>query len=192
MPARSSILTLFVGVSFAACAGGSTGPRENEDNSRLDSDPPIQTDQLVYTAERGTTYYEDGRVWGRYVRLDIALRYTNPTGGPIYLPTCHSIHPPALEKKQGGAWSTAYSPIVQACAGPPEIIEPGKTFEYSYQVEGYLSGGNVWPQFETSVAGTYRLVWTAYATWTVDSGETGLGRELPLADRVSNEFEVVE
>jgi hypothetical protein len=42
------------------------------------------------------------------------------------------------------------------------------------------------------VPGTYRLVWTAYATWTPSGPEPGLGRELPLADRVSNEFEVIE
>jgi hypothetical protein len=49
----------------------------------------------------------------------------------------------------------------------------------------------MFPQFETAVPGTYRLVWSAYSTWRPD-GEPGLGRELPPADRVSNEFEIVE
>jgi hypothetical protein len=191
MATWTTILSLSVFL-LAACAAGSTGPRDDQENSRVESDPLIRTDRQVYTAKRGTSKSEDGTVVGRFVELTIPLRYTNFTGNSIYLPTCLGVNPPVLEKKQGSEWVVAYSPAVPACLGPPQVIEPGKTFDYVYQVEGYLPGGNTFPQFETSVPGTYRIVWGAYGTWTPTSTEPGLGRELPLAKRVSNEFGVVE
>jgi hypothetical protein len=66
----------------------------------------------------------------------------------------------------------------------------GKTFDYEYQVQGFEPGGRVMPQFNTDVPGTYRLVWDAYETWHGSGPEPGLGRQLPLRYRISNEFEL--
>jgi hypothetical protein len=162
-------------------AAGSTG-----------TGPLIRTDQSIYTASRGADTLDDGSIWGEYVELAIPLTYTNTTGGPITLPTCLGVNPPALEKREGTGWRVAYCPIVPACLGPPVVILPGEVYRYDYRVRGYLPGGRILPQFETSVPGTYRLIWDAYETWTPNSGESGLGRVLPLEKRVSNEFEIVE
>jgi hypothetical protein len=177
---------------LAACAAAGTGPGGDEESSRLNRAPLIQTERSTYTAERGETRNPDGTLSGRYVRVVIRLRYTNSTDGPIYLPTCRVINPPLMEKKEGRRWVIAFAPIVQACLGPPQVIEPGKTFEYEYQVEGYEPGSRVMPQFNTAVPGTYRLVWDAYETWNGNGPEPGLGRQLPLPDRISNQFELTE
>jgi hypothetical protein len=187
------ILTLSLFTCFAAgCASGTAAGLADEEGPGLQLAAPILTDQSVYTAQRGATYLNDGTLYGRYVQLVMRLRYTNSTAGPIYLPTCHTVHPPVLERKQDSGWVTAYAPIVQLCLGPPEIIERGRTFEYLYHIQAFLPGSRVMPQFQTAVAGTYRLVWGAYATWTGLGSEPGLGRELPLKARISNEFDIVE
>jgi hypothetical protein len=179
---RFSLGALFL----AACVGAGTGPGGDQENSQLNRAPLIKTERTSYTAQRGEKRNPDGALYGRYVRILIRLRYTNSTDGPIYLPTCNGINPPLMQKKEGHRWVIAYAPIVQACLGPPEIIQPGKTFEYDYEVEGYEPGGRVMPQFNTEVPGTYRLVWDAYKTWS----ENGAGLQLPLPNRLSNEFEV--
>jgi hypothetical protein len=172
---------------LAACVGAGTAPGGKDENSRLNQAPLIQTERTSYTVERGESRDPDGTLYGRYIRVAIRLRYTNSTDRPIYLPTCNGINPPLMEKKQGGGWVIAYAPIVPACLGPPEVIQPGKTFEYEYQVEGYAPGGRVMPQFNTEVPGTYRLVWDAYA-----SRNSNPEHMLPLEERISNEFELTE
>jgi hypothetical protein len=189
----SALLTLSIIACFAAsCASERAAGLPDEEGPSLNPAAPILTDQSVYTVQRGATHLDDGTLYGRYVQLFIRLRYTNPTTGSIYLPTCHTVSPPVLEKLEARGWVTAFAPIVQACLGPPEIIERGRTFEYLYHVQAYLPGSRVMPQFQTAVPGTYRLVWSAYATWTAYGTEPGIGRELPLEARVSNEFEIVE
>ncbi len=180
----------FGALFLAACAGAGTGPGAGGENPQLNRTPLIQTERRTYTAQRGEIRLPDGTLQGRYIRLLIRLRYSNSNDGPIYLPTCNGINPPILEKKEGGGWVIAYAPIVLACLGPPEIIQPGKAFEYEYRVEGYEPGGRMMPEFNTEVPGTYRLVWDAYQTWNGNGPETGPGLQLPLSDRISNEFEV--
>jgi hypothetical protein len=97
-----------------------------------------------------------------------------------------------IEKKEHRHWVVAFAPVVPACLGPPEIIGPGATYEYTYQVQAYLPGSRVMPQFETDIPGIYRLVWSAYRTWTPNSGEPRLGQELPRNAGISNEFELLE
>jgi hypothetical protein len=70
------------------------------------------------------------------------------------------------------------------------IIQPGRAYQYTYNVEAYLPGSRVWPQFNTEVPGRYRLVWNAYRTWTPSGPEPGIGSQLPKAATISNEFEL--
>jgi hypothetical protein len=134
----------------------------------------------------------DGTLYGRFIEFSMIIRYINSTPGPIYLPTCHSVHPPVIEKKENGQWVIAFAPIVLACLGPPEIVGPGRTYEYTYLVQAYLPGSRVMPQFRTEVPGIYRLAWRAYRTWTPNGSEPGLGEELPRDAGISNEFELLE
>jgi hypothetical protein len=189
-PGIRSLSIIVAGVSsVVSCA---SAPTNGLDESALRTKPLIQTDQSVYTARRGSIRNQDGTENARTVELSIGLRYTNRTAGNIYLPTCNSVHPPLLEKKAGSSWVVAYAPIVQACLGWPVVLKPGQVYQYQYEIQGFAKGGPMHPHFNTEVPGTYRLNWKAYETWDPDSPQGGLGRELPLSARISNEFQVVE
>jgi hypothetical protein len=147
------------------------------------SEAPIQTDRAEYTL----------RYTEQLAEATIGVRYTNRTGSPVYLPTCHVPHPPVLEKRVGSTWVAAYRPAVLACLGPPVVIQPGATYEYTFKVVAGRPGTNSFPQFEVAeIPGTYRLVWGLLSTWDPDGPGPGLGRSLPLEQRVSNEFRIGE
>jgi hypothetical protein len=181
-----------IGVFLIACAGAGTAPVRDDESPRLNRAPLIRTDRSTYKAAWSENRLPDGSPYPRAVRLQIGLRYTNSTNGPIYLPTCRQINPPILEKKQGNRWIIAFAPVVLACLGEPEVIQPGKTLEYQYRVEGFEPGRQVMPEFVTDIPGTYRVVWDAYETWTLGGTEAGPGLQLPLENRISNEFEITE
>ena len=144
---------------------------------------PIKTDRTEYTLRFGAELAE----------MSIGVSYTNRTGSRVYLPTCHGANPPWLEKRVGSEWVAAYRPAVLACLGPPVVIQPGDTYDYTLKVVAGRRGTNRYPQFEVAeIPGTYRLVWGLLATWDPDGPEPGLGRLLPLEQRVSNEFTIRE
>jgi hypothetical protein len=144
------------------------------DRSTVLTGEPIQTDSSVYHV-RTTEYARE---------LTVALTFANPTGRRVYIPTCHSPHPPILEKWENETWVIAYYPIVLACAGPPVVIDAGAQYRYTYHLV-VPHGPNTYPRFEVAeVPGTYRLVWNALGT---SSGE-----QLPLHHRVSNTFVIAE
>lgn len=146
------------------------------------SGAPIQTDSTVYHLRTTENAHE----------LTIRLNYTNPTGSPVYIPTCHTPHPPVLEKWQGDKWVTAYSPVVLLCLGPPVVIGAGEVYAYTYRVSASRRP-NTLPRFAVAeIPGTYRLVWHILDTWTPQGSEPGLGRELPLEQRVSNTFRIAK
>ncbi|HEU0078648.1 MAG TPA: hypothetical protein VFQ76_13410 [Longimicrobiaceae bacterium] len=139
----------------------------------------IRTERAEYTVSRS----------GPYLETTIGLSLTNGTDGPAYLATCHGVHPPHLEKRVGDRWVPAYAAAVPQCLGPPEVVEPGETFPYSFRVSAVLPGNNDYPSFQVDpVPGTYRLVWTVYRTWEPDGGSPGLGEQFPREAAVSNEF----
>jgi hypothetical protein len=143
---------------------------------------PIQTDSAIYHLRTTEHAHE----------LTIGLTYTNPTGSPVYIPTCHTPHPPVLEKWEGGEWVTAYAPVVLLCLGPPVVIGAGEVYAYRYEVSATRRPNTI-PRFEVAeLPGTYRLVWRMLGTWTPDGSEPGLGKELPLEHRVSNTFRIVK
>jgi hypothetical protein len=184
------------GLIFASvagsCAGGAPSSPGPEERINYDGPPPILTDQTSYTVRRKDVHLADGRLYGRFVEFSMVLRYTNPLPSSIFLPTCRTVNPPRIEKKDYQRWLIAFSPIVLACLGPPQVIEPGRTFEFTYDVEAALPGYNVMPQFNTPLPGTYRIVWGGFSSWNASGAEPGLGVELPLSATISNEFELQE
>lgn len=180
--ARRCALGLGTLAAVLACGGR----RVTEVDTTIDDGAaaPIQTDRAAYPVDRRP---------GGVVDITVVVRYQNATRGPVYLPTCRSVHPPVLEKRIGSAWVTAYSPVVPLCLGPPVVVQPGQAYAYTYHVVAFPHGGNTYPQFEVDkVPGTYRAVWAVYATWTPSGSEPGLGQLLPLAGRVSNTFEFTQ
>lgn len=143
----------------------------------------IQTDRQEYVADRA----------GGGVSLDIPFRFTNATGGPVHLPTCHGVHPPALEKWVGGAWKRAYSPALLLCLGAPKVLGRGESYDYLFRVRASPRGSNTYPQFEVAeAAGTYRLVWSIFEGDGADYMTSNRPRPLPLEERVSNSFRITE
>lgn len=163
-------------VAAAGCAAADTLALGEQPLSRAGA--PIRTDRDVYQVRKTQHSYE----------LTMELAYVNPTSGPVYIPTCHTPHPPALQKWVGGEWVTAYSPVVLECLGPPVVIGRGETYRYTYRVEA-SHRPNTFPRFEVAeVPGTYRLVWHILGTWEPSGPQPGLGEELPLEQRVSDSF----
>jgi hypothetical protein len=119
--------------------------------------------------------------------------YTNTRARAVYLPTCHGVHPPVLEKWVQGAWIETYAQVVPACLGPPEVIGPGEAYHYAFDILAAPRGSNRAPQFTVpEIPGSYRLVWDIYGTWTPSGAEPGLGRKLQLEARVSNAFQLTD
>lgn len=139
----------------------------------------IRTDRTEYTVSRN----------GPFLETTIGVSLANGTEGPAYLTTCRSVNPPVLEKRVGDRWVTAYAATVLLCLGPPEVVEPGETFSYTFRVSAGLPGNNHHPKFMVDdVDGTYRLAWTVNRTWEPDGGKPGLGEQFPREATVSNEF----
>ena len=174
------ILALLLSAASGLAACSSEPLVEPSAEATILADAPIQTDSSVYHV-RTTEYFHE---------IVMNLSYANPTGGKVYIPTCHGPHPPALQKRVGEQWVTAYAPVVLLCLGPPVIIEPGETYRYNYRVMAAHRPNTV-PRFEVDeIPGTYRLVWHMLGTWTPNGPEAGLGEELPLEQRVSNTFRI--
>ena len=178
-----SILALATLSSLSGCQA--LNVLGSEDQSRNDSPivtgAPIQTDKSVYEMRTTTQAHE----------LTIHLAYTNPTAGPVYIPTCREPGPPVLQKWVDGKWVTAYSPVVLLCLGPPVVIAAGETYRYTYRVFASRSPNSI-PRFEVAkIPGEYRLVWHILGTWTPNGPEPGLGKLLPEEERISNTFQIV-
>ncbi|HEX8271387.1 MAG TPA: hypothetical protein VF615_01975 [Longimicrobiaceae bacterium] len=170
--------TLFATAALGALLG-CAGLVQPDDESGL----VIRTARTEYIVARS----------GQSLDTSIDFTLTNRTDGPAYLVTCRGVHPPVLEKRVGDRWMTAYAAPVLQCLGPPEVVEPGETYPYTFRVSAALPGTSSYPKFEAgAVAGTYRLAWTVYRTWEPGSGRPGLGEQFPREAAVSNEFTLRE
>ena len=119
----------------------------------------------------------------------VITAYTNTTGADVYLFGCRTPSRPTLQKRVDGAWVDAWMPVEDGCLSPPWRIRPGETYRDTLHVVGYKPGYNTAPTFDTAIEGTYRLVRAIYDVPELDAQGSGL---LPLAQRVSNAFEVTE
>lgn len=166
---RSLLLTLAV----AAC----TGPTDVENVGG----PLIHTSAPSYSlVNRGET-----------VGADIPFTFVNRTGADVYLAGCTGAVPPFLERKKGSDWEKAWEPTSYSCnlSGPVRIA-PGEIRADTLFLYAFPLGDQRRPQFENlDVAGTYRLRWDK-ALSSYDATLTPPGAPIPLAFRVSNEFQL--
>ena len=182
---KRSMLPVVALIAFSQLAGcRALSVLGSEDQSRNESPivtgAPIQTDKSVYEMRSTTQAHE----------LTIHLAYTNPTAGPVYIPTCREPGPPVLQKWVDGKWVTAYSPVVSLCLGPPVVIAAGETYSYTYRVFASRSPNSI-PRFQVAeIPGQYRLMWHILGTWTPNGPGPGLGQLLPEEQRVSNTFTI--
>jgi hypothetical protein len=158
-------------------------PGENQ----LAQDVPfITTDKDEYSAERGMIVVAGDTVW--YLRFTIALQYTNRTDRPVYLPRCGGVQSPRLERLvEGHRWETVYEPVHLACWQTPRRVDPGQVYAYDFRIKAYDPQSSVRPSWQADVVnGSYRIV------WIVLIGPEALAQSVPLEERSSGTFSVVE
>jgi hypothetical protein len=117
--------------------------------------------------------------------LAIIVTYQNASAERRFLDTCDK-RPPRwhLEKQVGAAWVPAYEPACTLVAPEhPPTIAPGASRTDTLVV---VDHGSDLPHFTGgAIPGTYRVVYAVSA-----EGEPGTSQQLPLNQRVSNEFEI--
>jgi hypothetical protein len=119
--------------------------------------------------------------------LAIIVTYQNASAERRFLDTCDK-RPPRwhLEKQVGEAWVPAYEPACTPVAPEhPPTIAPGATRTDTLVIVDH--GSNL-PRFTGgAIPGTYRVVYLVSP-----EGERGMSQQLPLDQRISNEFEIRE
>ena len=178
----------FAGALALALSLGCGRPgNDNADSS--DAQPPapseaplVTVDRESYTARRATSAIE----------LDIVSTFTNRTADSVWLHPCGQAQPSfTLEKWVDGAWVPAFSPActMMLMLDPPTVA-PGASRTDTVRVQSYLDA-NTAPRFSVEpIPGSYRLVYAqAYGSWKANEGP---GELLPLAQRVSAPFRIVE
>ena len=119
-----------------------------------------------------------------WAEVVIPVTFTNPMGGEVRIPSCHSPYPPVLEKLTENGWVVAYRPVVLLCITPPVRVRSGEQYQMLYHVIAGLAP-NTGPRFQVpELTGTYRVNWQAL--------RTSSGSALPEEARVSEPFELVE
>lgn len=148
---------------------------------------PIQTRADEYVVE----------VIGGFYHAEIEFSYTNLTDSTVYLPICGSSIPqPVMEKRVERDWKIVYTlPHVAFSCEAFVCLEPGEEHAGNTLLLTASPQGtpNSEPLFDSpTIEGEYRLVWDVYSyTWTPQARpfEPHL---LPLKERISNTFRLVE
>ena len=157
-------------VAFSACSDPA-GPES-------DALRPIQTDQVQY--ELVTT----GQGWSAV----IPFTFTNRTAEAVSLVNCNGSFTIVLERKEGSTWVPRWGTISHLCLSPPLTVSPNHILVDTLDLFAGPFGSNHYPQFETvDPQGTYRLVLPGMV-WSYDPDVQGFGTQLPIAERVSNDF----
>jgi hypothetical protein len=139
--------------------------------------PWLQTDRAEYVLR------EEGQV----LAVDFELVYENRLDQAVAVPTCHSPMRPIVERRVGGEWVHAWSPVELMCITSPLVIPAGGSYRFRYPVRLGMWDLESWPRSsEGGINGTHRLVWFVGAHDR--RADNGLGAPLPLEYRVSNEF----
>lgn len=119
----------------------------------------------------------------------VEYRFTNSTGGTVFLVNCLGAYGVRLERWESDAWRTVWTPALAACLSDPIVIEGGEVWADTLSVVGALPGTSGFPSFEASdPAGTYRLVWEA--ALSSYQATAPFGDPLPLEQRTSAPFDL--
>ena len=167
------------------------------------TDPPVQTDKKIYSVTLTPESFQ----------VVIKWTYTNRTSATVY--RARSVTILALEKKVGDEWVVAKRDAIPFTQDAISIedkkkgkpwgiineefarINPGETRWGTWDIrpgKGSFFGpsSKAKRRFELKeVPGVYRLVLGLFGTETTE-GEDLPSEVLPLEERVSNEFEIVE
>jgi hypothetical protein len=182
---RTGPLALVLLVAGCASMSEVTEPRVDGQFDTGEAPTALRTQGGVFDVRATRDAYE----------ATIDVTFTNPTEGPVYIPTCREPNPPVLQKWEGGSWVAAYRPVVLGCLGPPVVIEAGQSYDYTYRVTASRRP-NTYPRFMVrEIPGTYRLQWDMLRTWTPDATtpdgrSAGLGEPLPADLTTSNTFDL--
>jgi hypothetical protein len=122
----------------------------------------------------------------------IDFTFTNPLAETIYVVNCRGGLAMELQRWDGAAWRTVWSPVLQMCLSPPIEIGAGETFAATLPVWGSEPGRNHMPEFATTrLDGTYRLKWgNLVLRWRGDYVDGAFGDPVPEEVRVSDRFEL--
>lgn len=145
----------------------------------------LRSNAEVHTATTGQTIVNGTAVW--FVELTIWLTFRNYSTGPVYISACRELQQPRLEKLVGDKWEAAYIPPRAPCADSLIRVRPTYAYPYEFRIRAYDPASPVEPAWlgGSSIVGLYRVNW-ADALWT----DTTLTAQLPLEQRVSNQFHV--
>lgn len=102
--------------------------------------------------------------------------------------TCRSATNVTLEEEDAAGWTPAWSPILDACLGPPIIIPPGQASADTLEIWGAQPGKDVEPAFSSKrIDRVFPLVWQSIA-YHYDTRGRGFGGTVPVDLRYSNAF----
>lgn len=200
---RTSIVSLLaLGVMVAGCGHGPTSPNDPQipgaDNGVLqendrdaavassrggDSAAPVRDEEAAFQTDRLRYTVESTALGG--INGHIGYVFTNPTRAPVHFTGCRGVEQPVLEKWVDGQWVTALPAVILDCRGSPIVVQPGREYRGSVDINGVGPEVNAAPKFSVdSIPGTYRFVWHK-----VFQAYDDAHRELlPLAQRISNRF----
>jgi hypothetical protein len=108
----------------------------------------------------------------------ISAQFTAPREGGVRIANCNGAIGWGLQRKAGGTWVDAWVSAMDACASAPILVHAGGVHSYEHLIRP-RAGAVLHPRKSADGVvepGTYRIVW--------------YGVDLPLEQRVSNEFEI--
>ena len=150
--------------------------------------PALQTDGTSFRLEQ----FEQQRSAG--YRVQIPYSFTNRSRTRIYLENCFGNFASSLEMQQDGQWIAVWGQPLLSCLSAPIVIERGEVFQDTLSASAALPGGSWGPQWiqTPEVSAEYRIVWlTGLSSYNLD-GRQAPGALIPLVQRTSNTFTLVE
>lgn len=124
-----------------------------------------------------------------WASADVEYRFSNTTGGTVYLVNCLGAFGVRLDRWESESWRTVWSPALPACLSDPIVIEAGEVWADTLAIVGALPGTSGFPSFDApDPAGTYRFVWEAALTSYQPAAP--FGDPLPLEQRASAPFDL--
>ena len=123
-------------------------------------------------------------------RVIVAVTMTNYRRQPVFMVLCGTTEPAfQLEKRVGDEWQLAFQPVCPMIFSAPRRVESGATVRHLASI-AVTPGGS--PRLSPDeMPGRYRMV---YGFLSAAGGRSPGSSEglLPLSERTSNEFAIVE